>query len=160
MNNKILIQEGITKGQIGQLLKYSREDEVIKKFTSDSKRFSDFSTFNKWQKNRKIFVLTNDKNDLLGIIWVGEKEMPKELKRKYPSYKTTFAIRLYNEARGKGLSRWFMEEVLKRIPETHIWLQCDSRNEAAQKLYAKFGFEPILSDKKTNSVCMIYENKK
>lgn len=157
---EIFVQEGISEKQIEELLCYSKNDKEIIKFTSDTKRFSDRSAFDLWKQNKQIFVLTNSTKDLLGLIWFGKKEMPHDLNQKYPDYQTTFAIRIYDKARGKGLSRWFMEEAFKHVHDKHIWLQCDSKNEVAQKLYAKFGFKPIDKSTKTNSVCMIYENTK
>lgn len=151
----LIIQKGITESQIEALIGYSKTDRLIKKFTSDAQRFKNRPAFNEWSKKKKIFVLTNNDKELLGIFWAGKKKIPDALKKQYPHHDTTIAIRLYNKARGIGLSRWFMGEVLRRLTNKHIWLSCDSRNKAAEKLYSSLGFKPVKKDQKTHEVCMI-----
>jgi len=144
------IEKGISEKQIDQLLEYSLLDESVNKFTSDRERFKDRQAFNEWRKKgREITVMTNDDGDLLGIFWEGFKEMPLGDKK----YNKTFAIRIYGEARGKGLSLGFMENCMK---EKGYWLETSDDNLAAKALYSKFGFKQVGEVDKDNKIIMIF----
>ncbi len=129
------ITKGISKLQTNQLIIYSKSDPEILKFTRDKKRFSSPVKFKKWSKSRVIYTLTDNGENLLGIIWFG-------LKDKYVS----FAIRVYPPARGKGHAKKFMADVLKafqysqeyenmkRLP---IVLETQKDNITAINLYKK-----------------------
>ncbi len=159
MSTKALIQERISRLQTDELIIQSKSDLLIKKFTSDSKRFKDKKTFNTWKRNKKIFILTDEQKRLLGFIWFEKKGvLLKNPPKKLESYKTTFAIRLYKKARGKGLARDFMKEVFVRIDDRNIWLSTVYNNKRAINLYTKFGFKPVAKEDKR--LYMIYENKK
>ena len=56
-------------------------------------------------------------------------------------FDTTAAIRLYGEARGKGLSRWFLDVALKRYGDANYWLRTSSDNVSAIKTYEGLGFK-------------------
>lgn len=150
------IKEGITDKQIDKLIEYSLNDESVAKFTSDKERFKNKESFFEWKnKGRKIYTLTND-GDLLGIIWLGKKGLPmgKYLENiNFDKYKWTFAIRIYGEARGKGLGLDFMRKVIKKHG---IWLECSADNLPAQALYKKFGFRLITEADENNKVILIY----
>lgn len=148
MNTKF--QKGITKSQIDQLIEYSKTDELVGKFTHDRERFRSKEAFNEWlKKDRKITVMTNDNGDLLGIFWDGLKEMPLGDKK----YKKTFGIRIYGEARGKGLALDFMKRCIK---ENGYWLETNDKNEVAKKLYAKFGFKQVGGVNEKGEIVMVY----
>ena len=159
MSTKTLIQEGISRLQTDELIIQSKSDLMIKKFTSDLKRFKDKRTFNTWKRNKKIFILTDEQERLLGFIWFEKKGVfLKNPPKKLESYKTTFAIRLYKRARGKGLAREFMKDAFMRIDDRNIWLSTVYNNKTAINLYTKFGFKPVAEEGKR--LYMIYENKK
>ena len=62
----------INSKHITRIVKFSKHDTLIKKFTHDSKRFKDKYSFNRWyKKGRILYLLINQKNNLLGIIWFG-----------------------------------------------------------------------------------------
>jgi RimJ/RimL family protein N-acetyltransferase len=153
----IKFKKGILNKQIDQLIKYSLTDEVIGKFTSDKERFKNKEAFLEWKnKGREIFTLTNKNNDLLGIIWFGFKELPKRDYREeidLKNYKISFAIRIYGEARGKGLALDFMKKSLKM---KGIWLEVSDGNLAAKNLYTKFGFRQVSSVDKNNKIIMVF----
>jgi RimJ/RimL family protein N-acetyltransferase len=143
-NQDVFLKTGITEKQIDQLIQYTKSDLDVIKYTSDSKRFADQQSFNEWQKQgRIIYTLTDKHENLLGIVWFGLKDLPG-----FPKYNYTFGIRLYDLARGKGLSLPFLTEAVNQLsklnlPITGFWLETAIDNLAAQKTYIKFGFQPI-----------------
>lgn len=151
------IKKGITDKQIDQLIEYSATDESVAKFTSDRERFKNREAFDEWKKiDKEIFILTNKDGDLLGIIWLGPKEIPDaEWKEKIDKdkYKLSFAIRIYGEARGKGLAIDFMKGCIKN---KGIWLATSDDNFAAKALYSKFGFRQVSEADNKNKIVMIY----
>jgi len=142
----VFIKQGILDCQIHQLIEYSHTDPDIKKFTSDSIRFQDLSSFKKWlTQGRIIYTLSDINHNLLGIIWFGQKDPPINIKANF-----TFAIRIYDSARGLGLSQKFMRtafiDLLKNQKQsliTGFWLETSNDNLAAIHIYEKFGFKKI-----------------
>jgi RimJ/RimL family protein N-acetyltransferase len=150
-------RKGISTNHIKQLIKYSNDpkDIPIFKYTSDHTRFANQKSFDEWfAKGRTIYTATDGK-DLVGIIWFGSKPIPVD---NY-SHDTTFAIRIYPKARGKGLSFNFMDYAFKNYQPKNTWLECSADNNAAVKLYTKFGFQPITSPDKNNKIIMILDPK-
>lgn len=151
---KHIVCEGITLRQIGELIKFSNTDPIILSTTRDEERFTDKAAFDAWyQKLRKVYTLVDEHKKLLGIIWFGNKLMPKNTH--YSSsldtshYAITFAIRLYGNARGKGLSKNFIDkawgmycesEEYLRNPNKGIWLETNINNFPAISAYKKIGF--------------------
>lgn len=149
--------KGINDKQIDQLIEYSQRDENIGKFTSDKERFKNREAFEEWtKKKRTVFTLSDTLGNLLGIIWLGPKPLPT---RKYQTkvdsgkYQTSFAIRIYGEARGKGLALDFMK---RSIDTEGIWLEVSEENIAAKSLYSKFGFCQVSQPDENNKIIMIY----
>ena len=147
INHDFLIQSGISKSQIRQLINFSHTDPEIQKFTSDKIRFADKSAFDQWfAKDRIVYTLTDKKKNLLGIIWFGQKDPPSEdIKANF-----TFAIRLYGSARGQGLSGKFMKLTFDDLLQkqlnpkiTGFWLETAADNLAAIHTYKKFGFKSV-----------------
>lgn len=144
------IKKGILDKQIDQLIEYSLTDESVGKFTSDRERFKNRQAFEKWQqKGREIFTLNNKNNDLVGIVWTGLKEKQIDSKK----YNKTLAIRIYGEARGKGLALGFMKNCIK---EKGYWLETSDNNLAAKALYSKFGFKEVSDVDENGKIIMVY----
>ncbi|HKB88047.1 MAG TPA: GNAT family N-acetyltransferase [Patescibacteria group bacterium] len=152
---KFGVSSRISNLQIDQLIYYSNTDSVIRKFTSDAKRFLNRSSYEKWKKERNVYILSDNSNDLFGIVWFGEKEIPKKkfiYKFDSSKYGITFAVRIYGEARGKGLSANFIEEAMrlykrsedfKKIKNQCIWLETNKDNLPAINSYKRVGFEQV-----------------
>lgn len=150
------IRKGILDKQINQLIEYSLVDESVGKFTSDKERFKNRESFFKWkEKGREIFTLNNENDDLLGIIWMGLKGLPErnyQIEIDPKKYKFSFAIRIYDEARGKGLAIKFMRQCLKK---NGVWLEVSDDNLAARSLYSKFGFKQVSETDNNNKIIMV-----
>ena len=66
------VKKGLSQKNIEQLIAFADNDEAVKKFTSDAKRFKDRESFENWlKKGRKIYSLVNENDDLMGISWFG-----------------------------------------------------------------------------------------
>lgn len=134
------IKVGLSEKNIRQLIDYANNDEVIKKNTSDGKRFKDRESFEEWlKKGRKIYSLVNENADLMGISWFGAE-----------GEGFTFGIRIYGEARGKGLGYGFLKETIdlymkeeeyQKAINKDFWLETSKDNIAAIKIYEKLGFK-------------------
>lgn len=144
LKKDVFIKQGILDCQIHQLIEYSHTDPDVKKFTSDSVRFKDLSSFKTWlTQGRIIYTLSDINQNLLGIIWFGQKNPPININANF-----TFAIRIYGAARGHGLSQKFMKtafnDLLKNQPQSKIsgfWLSTSIDNFTAIHTYEKFGFK-------------------
>lgn len=163
-----IIKEGITPSQIQELINFSNTDELILQTTRDIERFKDKSTFDKWLlKNRKVYTLVDTHDKLFGILWFGEKELPEDIsinpKVDKSMLRFTWSIRIYNGARGKGLSKYFFENAFKMFKKTEeyqnssakgLWLITNSNNTPALKAYSKFGFVEISENDKNGKIIM------
>ena len=195
------IKKGLSEKQISQLIEYAATDEGLK-FTSDPKRFKDKESYDEFSKEiMAYYALTNEADDLLGIIWfhdlplsvIARNDLPtdrQEVTKQSQSdddaqlvnegsegseiasgnsrndedmYGISFAIRLYREARGKGLAQPFTEEVLadfyeseeyKSHPHNKIWLAVSPENDPAVKLYHKLGFKDLKIDEEHKKLLM------
>lgn len=160
-----IIKKGLSDKQIDQLINYAATDDGLK-YTSDPKRFKNRESFDEFSKEiLAYYTLTDDQDNLLGIIWFQDLDL--YLNRENPSeYGITFAIRLYGEARGKGLAQPFTEEVMadfenskeyKSHPHKKIWLSVSPENEPAVALYRKLGFKDLEVNEEYNKLLMILD---
>ena len=163
---------GITKNQINELIEYSKNDPQIINNTNDLVRFSDKRVFNNWIKiERTIYTLTNKAGNLLGIIWFRNQPLPTDkqfvVKIDIEKFGTTFGIRIYEPARGKGLSNRFLKNAFEKYKETDsyknthakgFWLSTKNENVIAKKLYEKFGFQVVSSEDKLGRIVMLSHN--
>lgn len=165
---EVLFNKGITEKQIEELIGYSNSDELVRNNTNDTNRFANTSKFEEWmQIPREIFTLTNNSEDLLGLIWFRNQAIPD---RKFindfnkENFGVTFAIRIYGKARSKGYSEKFLNWAFHEYKKTNqysdnpskgVWLETRRDNFAAIKLYEKFGFRTVTESDETNRIIMI-----
>jgi ribosomal protein S18 acetylase RimI-like enzyme len=168
----VFVKKGLTESLIAQLISFATTDPALQS-TSDPKRFKDRDAFNEWlQKKREVYVLTNESDELLGIIWFGAKELPEkaEIQNVYrQSHGITFSIRIFAKARGQHLAKPFSQAVFAHyrnsssyidLNNNGIWLETDSDNAPALHLYKQLGFEQIGINKENNRLLMTQTTQK
>lgn len=153
----MVLNEGLTRPQVDELVQYSNLDPIIVRFTSDPKRFGTLTAFREWrQKGRTVYSLSDpSEQSLLGIVWFGEEPLPT---RAYTveidafCYGITTAFRLYGSVRGQGLAHAVLEATFdevfsslaySEIPNKGIWGETSTDNTPIRRAYQKFGFIPI-----------------
>lgn len=153
------VRKGITDKQIEQLVEYTQSDEAVRRFTSDAERFGDRESFGKWyNRGKEVYVMDDGEGNLLGLIWFSGEA-------KKPVYSHTFGLRLYGEARGKGLALGFMETVFSMFEQnnpgvTGYWLEAFDNNLPAIAVYTKFGFKKSSPPDENNRVLMLFAGKR
>lgn len=157
-------KKGITEDQIEQLVKYAQTDPDVINNTADTTRFKDKETFKEWIKikNATIYTLSDSEQHLLGIVWVHPKPFPeRDFTREFnPSdYPETIAIRMYGEARGKGLAFDFIKKAIQDYGKVNMWAETTQDNSAAVKLSHKLGFEQVSKADENGKIIMIVEAK-
>ena len=160
--NHFKITNSLSDEHINQLVVYSKEDPDVLQFTRDAKRFVTHEATKQFTDEADMYALL-DNDMVVGIIWFSSKPLPNKQFTKIfdqNKYDTTFAIRLYGEAKGKGLSLPFMKEAFTRFAEEKeksmgIWLQTRAENVRAIHLYEKFGFKQISDSDTEGCIIMI-----
>jgi RimJ/RimL family protein N-acetyltransferase len=136
-----------------QLFKKSREPNILQYTPKDAaRRFGSKEMFEAWKAGgRELYWLLGNDNDLAGVIWYGKKPAPLRVDgAEQPS--ETFAIRLYDGYSGHGLAVPAMRQTLhihvkasqaRGEPIAGIWLETDTGNPAALKVYSRFGYHEV-----------------
>ena len=151
---------GISETHIDDIIKYTRdsEDEALQKNTWDSKRFSSSETMQKWYSDsgRRVYTLIGPDNELLGICYYRPSLTPNILEvvntcksdnLKNAKHTSTWGIRLYPIARGKGLAKDFLQ-VSERVyrsefSDTLICVDIEEDNIPSRKTFEKCGYSFI-----------------
>ncbi len=139
-----------------QLFRKSQEPDILKYTPKDAtKRFGSSEMFDAWKAGgRELYWLLGKDKDLAGVIWYGKKAPPKQIDMpEQPS--ETFAIRLYDGYSGHHLAVPAMRQTLRihaeaaqsrGEPVPGIWLETDTDNPAAFKVYTRFGYHEVYRD--------------
>lgn len=150
------IATGSDRDLVRQLVEKSQEPAILKYTPKDSsQRFGTPEMFEKWKAGgREVYWLLGNDNDLAGIIWYGKKDFP--LAMELPETPTeTFAIRIYDGYSGHGLAVPAMRQTLQIHAQAArsrgeqpagIWLETDTDNPAALKVYGRFGYQEVHRD--------------
>ena len=149
----INIATGSDYGLEQQLFEKSRQPNILEYTPKDAaERFGSKKMFTAWKAGgREVYWLLGHDDDLAGIIWYGKKDFPLDMDLpETPS--ETFAIRLYDGYSGHHLAVPAMRQTLKihakaslaRVEQiAGIWLETDTDNPAALKVYSRFGYKEV-----------------
>ena len=164
------ITKQLTDSQILFLIQKAKTDRKVKRFTHDPTRFTTIEEFRSWEKNKELYGMADSKGGLYGIIWFEKMKLPDNKTFSAPinptDYGITFAIRLYDKARGQGLTRKFMgaafSDLLRQpfyVDEEHkgIWLSTSHDNTPAVTGYQHFGFKQVTNKNSEGKISMIYK---
>jgi ribosomal protein S18 acetylase RimI-like enzyme len=130
-----------------QLIVRSREPE-IRKFTSRdaTERFASEQAAEDWYRAKEhvVYVLFQG-SDLAGVAWFTHTPKPG-LGAEY-----TFAIRMYESQRGRGLAGALIESAHKDFIsfkgyENSFWLESDESNTRAVHFYQKHGYRAVSTE--------------
>ncbi len=138
----------LTEDQARKMVEASTEPEMLERVPEDhERRFPDVEHALRWYKeNDRIVYALGGRAALAGFAWFTEKPFPRSDITADHSY----AIRLYEEARGKGLGKVVMAAThvdFRRAShyEGPTWLSVDDTNTHAKRLYDKFGYTALES---------------
>ncbi|HEX6415902.1 MAG TPA: GNAT family N-acetyltransferase [Candidatus Saccharimonadales bacterium] len=127
-----------------QLVERSEEPEMLEHVPRDhAERFVSKDRANEWySENERVVYALGEKAALAGIAWF-TKHPIEDYDAQY-----TFAIRMYERARGKGLAGAFMMAAHLDLEasqhyEGAVWLDTDEGNVHARRLYERFGYNEI-----------------
>ncbi len=131
-----------------QLVTRSREPEMLRRVPRDAlQRFRDVDSAHEWyRKNKRIVYALAHEAILGGVVWFSSAPRAEN------NASHTFAIRMYESSRERGMAGPFMSAALvdfENLDEgmQNIWLETDNDNLPALKLYKQQGFTPIHQDK-------------
>jgi ribosomal protein S18 acetylase RimI-like enzyme len=138
------VYRGWSEGLAEQLVEHSRESEILKRVPRDAaERFIHTDAAHEWYRTKERVVYSLARNAILGgVVWFSRT--PRE---EYGA-NFTFAIRMYEEARGQGVAGSFMFAAHEDFEEHrgdlgNIWLETDADNVPALKLYARQSYEVV-----------------
>jgi ribosomal protein S18 acetylase RimI-like enzyme len=153
-NEGLKLYRGWNDTIVSQLVERSKEEEIRRFTKRDSlERFADPQAAEDWYKEKAHVVYAlGQKAALAGVAWFTQTSRP-ELGAEY-----TFAVRMYESQRGRGLAGALLEAAHKDFEshmqyEKNIWLEADESNERALHFYEKHGYERV--NQKDGRVLMV-----
>jgi ribosomal protein S18 acetylase RimI-like enzyme len=139
-----------------QLVVHSRED-AIKRWTprDATERFPSVEAAKAWyNKNEHIIYALGSTAQLAGVMWFTRYEEPEiEFDNRF-----TMAVRMYDDARGRGLSYNFGKATHLDLEQNYsgdVWLETDVVNKAALHLYHKLNYEETQRDVANSRIVMV-----
>jgi L-amino acid N-acyltransferase YncA len=157
--DNLKIIDSLNNSQIKQLVEYTKSDSDIQRFTMDLERFSSEQSYQRWLERTKahVFGLIDENENLVGFGWFNKKEFPRvELTATLnpEDYPYTNGIRIYGEARGKGIGSWFYKKILDECPGK-TWNLIASENIPSIKLHQKLGFVQVGDSDQNDKILMV-----
>jgi ribosomal protein S18 acetylase RimI-like enzyme len=137
------IERGWSDELAAQLVEASQQAEIRRFTPSDAQeRFATILSAHEWYdaKQPTVYALARSAQ-LAGVLWFSHRPRP-DLEADH-----TFAVRMYDSARGKGLAEPFIQAAesdfrLLSQPQA-IWLETDMDNSRARNLYHKLGYKVV-----------------
>lgn len=141
------VERGWSASIAEQLPLLSRQPHILEHTPNDAdRRFRDKQAAEAWyadpRKNSRVYTLGRGTTAIAGLAWVSDQSHPAVAEAAH-----TFAIRLYDGYRGRGLALPFArivhDDFLAGSPDGPIWLETDTDNLAAQKIYHRLGYTAL-----------------
>lgn len=171
----LTVNKGLTDDQINQLIQYANTDKVVAAHSSDPQRFKNREKYDNWlEKGRFIYSMVDNKEKLLGIVWFGKSIFPNiKLNSEFSdldteSYGITFALRIYDEARGNNIAKkltaaaftaYLASEDYRNAGGNGIWLETSEENVAAVKTYNTL-FKQVSDPDEKGKIVMVLDPHK
>jgi hypothetical protein len=128
-------------------------DPLLRAFTRDAERFADPDAVTRWRVDRSIVCLLDERGELMGISWLSPRPLPpgydwSAARVPLPPRAPSCAIRLYGEARGKGISWAFAVQALRSLVQQPsappaLWYECRRENVPVRRMTARLGFREL-----------------
>ena len=142
----LVINKGWDPALASGLVIHSLEPDIVRATPRDAtERFSDISTAMEWNNNpekaRIVYSLFRAA-ELAGVIWFS--------KQSFEGADKTFAIRMYESARGMGFAKPFAQavhydhEVVSGY-DGDTWLETGKENISARQLFPQLQYEEVES---------------
>lgn len=161
----LYVRHGITHSQALELITQAHHDPIVAHNTSDTKRFRDAEALSLWlAKGRTIYTLTEGTEKLLGIIWLGDEPLPVQpftTPIDQTDYDVTLAMRIYAEARGRGLAKAFLVPTLvdyfqnMGTMKKGIWIGTSVDNAPVIKSFGNLGFQQVTNPDSKQKIVMV-----
>lgn len=161
------ICQGITDMQVAQLINFTNTDALVRRNTSDEKRFKDIETYDRWKsKGRTVYTLADEGQNLLGIIWLGNEPLPEKsflFPLNSSDYATTLAMRIYGYVRGKGIAKAFLIPTLRHFicqgegnkSSSGIWIETSVDNTPVLRSFSSVGFTQATEQDERKKIIMV-----
>lgn len=130
-----------------QLVERSEEPEMLEHVPRDhAERFISRERAHEWyRENERVLYALGERasvGSLAGVAWFTRRSLA-DYDADY-----TFAIRLYKQARGKGMAGAFMMAAHLDLQSANryegaTWLETDGTNMPARRLYERFGYSEV-----------------
>ncbi|CAM3667713.1 GNAT family N-acetyltransferase [Mesobacillus zeae] len=121
--------------------------EAFSSSYEEEKEMPDDAFANRLGNEASITLAAKDESGLLGVV-----TLVREQKKKIAHRANIFAMYVTPEARGKGVGKALMKEIIERARKyegiEQIYLSVMSENEPAKKLYASCGFQVYGNDRR------------
>ena len=137
------VYRGWSETLAAELVAHSSDPVILAATPRDfNERFSSLATANAWHKEKQPIVYSLAKAaELAGFIWYRQGEHTGT------DADYTFAIRMYESARGKRLAEPFARatehDFRQQFEPKGIWLETDPNNSAARNLYRNLGYTVV-----------------
>ncbi len=161
-NNGLFVVKGLNVALAEQLVKQSKDPVVHYYCPSDGVgpynipgktiRFEDVTAVEKWQSKQRLSLpLVKQIGDsglqLAGFGWMGPG-VPGADEPQIDGAKTTFAVRLYELARGQGMATPYTRAIIEAHDQQYgsdgVWLEAWGDNVRAVSSYKKVGFSEVV----------------
>ncbi len=121
------------------------------------------------RQKEELYALADLEQNLLGIIWLGSESIPQKdfiFPLETTDYPTTLAMRIYGEARGKGLAKPFLKPTLTNFLHQSdnqtggIWIETSATNVPVIRSFGDLGFQQASQADERGKILMVGSKQK